>query len=147
MRLATISTIALLILVLSGCMHMETGRQIIVDLNKHEIAIHRRERVLALLTVEGPFPKTGDSAYVISRAEFPGKGQVRLTIPESAKARYGALESGQIDLDFDKKLAVVKVRPAAKYEWLDLDGEYPIVFGELWKGQWKPQSQKDLDRK
>lgn len=104
-----------------------------VDLDGQEIAIVRRERVLGLLTVEGPLPKANEHAYVLSHNALIGRGLVQLIIPDNAHARYGALVSGRIDLDFDRMRAVVKVFPADKYHRLQLDGEYPIVFERLWK--------------
>ena len=118
---------------LTGCLHIEMGRQVIVDLAGDEIAIVKDERVLALLTIDGPLPKTNDVAFVISQVSLAQKGRIVLTIPDNAKARYGALVSGQVTLDFDKKLAVVSVHPSERYHSLDLNGEYPIIFDRLWK--------------
>ena len=127
-----------------GCLHVETGRQVIVDRDRDEIAIVRNQRVLALLTIDGPLPRTNDVAFVISQVRLAQNGRVVLTIPDNAKARYGALVSGRITLDLQKKLAVVSVRPSERYHWLDLDGEYPIIFDRLWKSapNQQPQQQR-----
>jgi hypothetical protein len=128
-----ISVAAIALILLAGCLHIETGRQVIVDLARDEIAIVKHERVLAGLSIDGPLPRTNESAYVISHVKLGDSGKVVLSIPENASSRYGALAYGQIILDFKKKSATVRVHPAKRYSHLDLDGEYPIVFDHLWK--------------
>ena len=73
-----ISALTLALLLSAGCLHVETGRQVIVDLGLQEIAIVKRERVLALLTVEGPFPKSNETAYIIPSMELTGRGRAQL---------------------------------------------------------------------
>jgi hypothetical protein len=112
---------------MNGCAHyLEVRRVVYVDLDAGWIAIVRDQRVLAVITPEGPFPEKTDVAWLRLRHPIGRTGTVRLSIPEDVDVDFGALVSGTVDLNFDKQAAQISVEPSKRYHWLEMTGTFPL---------------------
>ena len=99
-----------------------------IDRAHSEVFIQKKGRFIGL-TAEGAFPEWSQSARLMASQAIPEEGAFVLNIPKDATAQYGAVTSGEVRIDLDRKRATVRLKPSDTYYWLTmLDGDYPVII-------------------
>jgi hypothetical protein len=103
----------------------ETSRTVIINRTTGVIWLERQGRYSGL-SVEGALPEWSSSVRFTTLRSIPTNGTFVLSIPADAVAQQGEISSGELRVDLDEGKATVHLKPSDAYQWLKMDGTYPV---------------------